>query len=913
MKKAVAILLTVVMLAAVLPFYSFADFESGATRRLSLPVLEKELWEALEGVRSITKRSSADTETIYASAEDGSSSARFKVSFEPMDLSEYRELAIRLAVRGNEKSYPVSVKLSSEKESLIYSLTVSDDIPVIYIPLESAVSGALTDITFTVGDSGTRISYIMINGIDADDTYTYSYKETFSATDVISENRLLKSPEDVTLYPEGGAGSLSPLFTSIPGKDRDVLVWLRLDGTRAGSLTVKTTYVNGEGEEKESKDYHTTPKRSDTPGILSFTVPGGFESIAFEFSGLSADDPIAVFGGGCADMGERESEIGSIASCQYDGKEITVSGTLSTDASLKYLGSKLLLFRIPANETDTFDEKSAKPVAQGGFSTKFTLSYDCDNTYAGYFYKVFLDTSEGLRPVGSLCAANCKATPAGAVGDVSCLYGADAADVFESGASSVILDVYAGKLLENEDIYSAEVYNMGSAYHFNKDYLSAIDKDIRFFTSAAVSVYIRLYSDKEGYAFDYTTDDPRNLSLMSAVCSFLSERYPTVSGFIAGPALNIQGADTPEFAEEKARLIAVFAECIKTKNSNAAVILPFSESERADCSLSVSMLSYYLGKYSAPSVTFMLEGLEGVERLSESAQRIALVAAQQKASVDGSSVLWRVPSSTDAKGAADTYHRLCDRSASLGLRFFCADLSAADRSSELYDGIKNRPDKESSGPSAVSRFEASFVEKEFSGSYPLWDFTSSYDTAGWVGGGSFSSPISAKGSFGTRVLFAGAAENGGAGILIGKTDSPVNMKDLVAKVTFCVTSKMAEKAEISLIFGSGNRRAEFSAVAECNSNCFVLCDMSDFSGAESIDYVSLIVRNAPDGGAELSKIELCSEDLTDEELKTAHKRGGEEEHDPILYALIIIVAAVTVTVFSVLMRKQKRKRRGSER
>ncbi|MBQ4066027.1 MAG: hypothetical protein IJD22_00145, partial [Clostridia bacterium] len=131
-------------------------------------------------------------------------------------------------------------------------------------------------------------------------------------------------------------------------------------------------------------------------------------------------------------MGESKKSIGAISSCRYDGKELTVSGSLSNDASVQYYGSKIFLYAIPASAVPSYDLSELSPIAQTGFSTKFRISADLDRTYAEYFYLTVLDTKEGLLPIGGLTAPAGGQVSATATNAVSAIHGADAADLFET-------------------------------------------------------------------------------------------------------------------------------------------------------------------------------------------------------------------------------------------------------------------------------------------------------------------------------------------------------------------------------------------------------------------------------------------------------------------------------------------------
>ena len=165
-------------------------------------------------------------------------------------------------------------------------------------------------------------------------------------------------------------------------------------------------------------------------------------------------------------------------------------------------------------------------------------------------------------------------------------------------------------------------------------------------------------------------------------------------------------------------------------------------------------------------------------------------------------------------------------------------------------------------------------------------------------------PDSIKNSEGIRVLNANSDESGNAGILIGKTDSSIDMTGMYARITLSVLSKDTSAADVSVILGSTEARAEFFTSVDCNTSVSILCDMTEYTGAGKIDYASVIVRGVPDACAQIQKIELCSDSLTEEQLVQKYESVEEAGHSPLIYALIAIAGAVTVIVFILLMKKQ---------
>lgn len=906
MKKTVSLILVISLLSTLLLSFSLPVFSEGEkTKSLGLDVFKKDMWTIGGDVADITEKHAAGNTILTVNAKEDSRTVSVKAEFDPIDLSLYTEAVLRLAVRGEGEKYEVKVILYSGDADLQHVFTVTNEDATLYIPLSGDIS-LLDGIYISAKCENKPLSYMNLISLTADDTYTYSYEKLFSSYDIYSENSYERTAETFTVTAKGGEARVSLDLTDSLTDKENALVWVGIKASTTGGVQAET--VDSEG------NVYTSPQQTVSyNGTYSFLLKGGFESFSLRIFGLSDKEAkITLTGAGIYSVGEIQKSYGNISSCRYDGKKISVSGSLSQEATKEYNGSRLLLYAIPAAYAEAFETAEYKPIASSGFSTKFRISCELDWAYTEYFYKVVLDTEDGLLPVGSICAPAGGATTQSTIATHTVMYGADAADAFESNISTVIVDLFAGRLLENEDTYSAQIHNYNKkTYYFNKEYLKELDDRMQFYAAAGVEVYFRLYSDKDGYSFDYSADSADSISLMCAISGFISERYPTVKGYIMGVAANEHIASlTPEYAEAKARLLSVFCESVRAKNPTTQVIVPYSEEGAADPYLTCALMSHYLSKYRSGALAYMYEATKDISASYTAAAHLLSITAQFAASSNGAAVLWTAPATGSIEEITDGYRELCTHAQLVGLRFAALSVKKTEKSPALFDSVKAMLSTEKLIDTQIGNFEPEKTQKSFKGSYALWDFTSSYDTAGWVGGGSFSRPVTAKGEGTSRVMMAessGAAE--GAGILIGKTESTLDLSDVYAKVSFQVFSDAAKEADVTVIFGSGETRAEFSSKVECNKPISLLCDMTKFAGSESVDYASLIVRSDGTAGAKISKIELCSSTKTSEELKGRFDKAKADGHDPLLYIIIIFVIAATVTVFSILFKNQISKRK----
>ncbi len=903
MKRIISLCLAVLLLATVFLSFAVPSYSAGEkTKRLPLDIFRRQNWIAVEGVADISEKKASGASLLTVSGEENATFASITGEFEPYDLSEYTEAVFRLAVRGDGEKYSLDIALSSEDSSYVFSAEVDNQETELYIPLDGGFKSSFSKITVSASSADQSISYINLISFTVDNTYTYSYKSVFSSDDVYGEGSFTRTPSDITVMPENGEIVTGFDFSEVYTAEESILVWVKISPSSQGSICAETTDAEGNVAvfSQQNISYN---------GTYAFLVNGGFEDFRLRLTLADKSAGATFTGAGIYKVGAVEKSYGSIASCRYDGKRISVSGSLSKEATTEYNGSRILLYAIPATEVSNCDLTKLKPVAFSGFSTKFRINCELDKTYAEYFYKIVLDTEDGLLPVGTVCAPSSGISTQSTGGNISALYGADAADAFETNVSSVIMDFCAGRLLENEDIYSAQIYNYKKTYYFNKKYLEELDDRMRFYSAAGVKVYLRFYSDRDGYAFDYSADSAESISLMCAVSGFISEHYPQIAGYIIGVGANEHTTSlSPEHAEARARLFAVFSESVRAKNPSAQIIVPYT-STGTDAYLTCALVSHYLSEYKAGATVSMYETAKDAQGAYSNATQLSSIASQLGAASNGAAVLWNVPSTLSAEEITDGYRALCVNSQAHGLRLSALSVKRADKSALLYDSLKSMLDTENLIAASISQFTPSGEDTAFSGSFAFWDFTSSYDTAGWVSGGSFSTPVTAKGQNGGRVMMAessGVTE--GAGILICRTDFPLDLSDIGVRVSFSVMSEKLSEAEVTVIFGSGETRAEFFADVECNKEISLVCDMKEFSGGANVDYAALIVRGDESTEAHVSKIELCSNSKSNEVLEEQFSPAAPEEHNPLLYVIIIFLMAGTVTVFSVLWKKQSLKK-----
>ncbi len=293
--------------------------------------------------------------------------------------------------------------------------------------------------------------------------------------------------------------------------------------------------------------------------------------------------------------------------CTYQSKEnrIYIDGTVAHDFLMSHKDYKITLYRILPGET----LESAMAGEQGivtertDMTVKFTFYINVDSILERFSkYAIVL-----ISPTNESYLAGQPLVPS-----VSSSYEYDMYDksgfkgicsdnslyVGDSGAGTVIVDVDISKT--RGDSANSILYPMGDTYvHFNKSYISAIDKQFRSALTNNAKVYIRLLlsaedaslgiAAKEGYLYSipdlYSKDV---LEYVFTLAEFLTQRYDGITGqlygIIAGSKIDdvkkttyIGERDIYEYVELYTLYLTVIANASRALNKELDIVIPISD------------------------------------------------------------------------------------------------------------------------------------------------------------------------------------------------------------------------------------------------------------------------------------------------------------------------------------------------
>lgn len=881
------------------------------SQAIQLDLLEPQLWNGNDAILYISSRAAANKNALYVFAKnkgDTTLSISAPLDEEPLDLSSLRELAFTMHISGSGTcDFTVTFLCKGTYYNASTKATAGGD-PTIYLPIPEGAKGAVDAIAITLSRWDEPIKSFTLLSITGDERFSYAHAERFMSAGFEPTVGIMQEQEDsIFITPQNGNASFYPNYiTGSRKKEGSAAVYLRIRSTQA-SGTISIHGVTGATPLTILSGEHT----------YGFLIDGSYSDMEYVFSGISTaqETSIIITGAAIHLFSDSITEgVGSISSCRSDGKTVTVKGVLSPDTVVKYINSELALYAIPiwADETEAIQKE---PSAKMSISTRFELSTVPDGVDALFKYKVMIVTENDKIPIAPSAFLSSGGTVSAVDSSVTGIHGTDMVDVFESNVSNVIVDVYADRLFEASDVYAALLYAVGNThYYINRSYLEELDAQIQFCKSSGTKVYIRLLH-KESEEYANSTAWQENITQLYALTSFLAQRYQGITGLILGSHANL---NYHENIESYASLVAIFSTVVKKYCPGATAVIPVCDSyagkntkegiAAADPVSFLCQLSVFLNRKKSDSIMILCESTSLPQRAVTEAAYLSSLVTVCGHPCDGSMLFWQPSTGTDTD-ISTLYQSLCIDAAQAGLRSVILSVSNLDTSNELFNGIKDTVFKNTSA--GLHRRIAEIDSSDaYLGMYPLWDFTGSYDIGGWLSGGGFNNIISAnaKNDLGRVLQSRLESTRNRAGILLCWLDQPLDLTDCSVKFSLGLYDVPADGADISIIFGSGDSRAEYSLTVEQNSVFTATCSLKDFSDAAKVEYIAMILRSGSNPLLEVSKIELCSNEKSAEQLQLSVKGAEKEKKQlhPAFYFIVVMMTATTVIIFSMLERKNNR-------
>jgi len=627
---------------------------------------------------------------------------------------------------------------------------------------------------------------------------------------------------------------------------------------------------------------------------------------------------------------------GSFTTLTYAEGVISATGKLSSD----------MVNRFPKATVGLFTESvtiSGEPILLDEIRMtsrfSFTVSLDkyphahTDNTFF-----VGIITDGETIPVTKSRFVSAKSVTAPS-GSVLALHGANPISVFESGVTTILMDVDIARLITNASASSITVSRGGYIYGLDAEYLRKLDSDMSFYRSFGVSVYFRficksiMRSDVDGSWLTYQgasaeeyllrADNQESLNIYPAVAAFLSQRYENIASFVVSSGVNSKKftgmtsgrlwdnvSDTALIcrliygaASEYIPSVTVSVPLVLSGNDILAPAEIFSAlfAEKLGALGDVPWCLMYTAGGNSPSV--LCENINSSIRLNEGISPLFFAVIYEASDSD--------------KGSTADYESFCDASGTSSVKtvFLSVTKLSSELSRESYSTLKNYGKGEDAVVGTAVNAEALELFAP-TGSASLFDFSNTYSPEGWSAGYGMASLQSSPVFDGNhlRALRCITDPTSPAGIFLCPLDEQLDLRDApLAEFVFSLDA--AETSQVIFLFGNDTSRAEFTLrdtdSYEKDGKLHALCDLSKFSAeVGKIGYVGVIIYSDERATFELSAVNVHSNTLADDGVAALILPQTEEEDKEIPMEFIVLGAVsafvfigISLRVFTVLSRR----------
>ena len=557
---------------------------------------------------------------------------------------------------------------------------------------------------------------------------------------------------------------------------------------------------------------------------------------------------------------------------------------LTKSASVRYVGQRVSLCTSSFSGGDVSVLASAK--ATNTFSFKVPVRDLPQDGRENLYWVEVTDGDNGGVPITKKQFPAVQKAEEG-TGRFAGLHGAAPAGVFETGMPRTIVDVDLDLLAGGSESMSSSVaLSRGSnVYYIDGAAVSRLDRDIKFYASSGVNVYLRFLSDTPSVWFfrhegDNTSDDRRGLDMYLALVTFFCERYGNVSSVVIPDML---GGETEDdggdslwgSAYRVAMLMRLTSSAASVSGKPVFVTLPVgSGSMKGATETGAALVAealYDMGPVPWSVISFSSgTGFPEVDIVSSTAR------ANGTSFPSFAAVCYVPDKGTPVDSFASAFKDLYRDGSSAQVRAVFLSLSSVAPDG-LVDDFSVLSPPRSDGKSRTEYLDAvpfpSTGTEKIKGSRTLWDFSDSYSTGGWTAGTGIT-------SFGTvsrddgagRALRCCLGEDDAFGIALCTAPEGLNLTR-APLVEFDLSVEADRDAEIVFLFGDENGRAEYSAkVTGGAEDVRVVCDFTKSEKPEKPGYMAVMIRSDGAVTADFNRIVCHSTTLTSEELADA--RGG---------------------------------------
>ena len=891
--------------------------------------------------------------SLVSTARDTDDGAFYIAYEEARDLSAFNELCFQMRVDGSSGSCAVQMTFSAAGKT--YDVKGSFEAGKtydVYCPLASFEERDRTDHIYFYYSSDGDLDSVTVSALYADDRFTYAHADRFSSDDFKIDTLAEISEKSITITPAAGACSLEASRLGREKAGNTVISRVSVSGVETGTLAL---FVKDKG----AAEYSDISTINLFPGDNSYTfiydISKGNDAYMLSFSGAECTNgmSLSVNSVSFTYYDEKIEEVSEslpalISSCSVssDGKSVNVKGTVSSGFVVGNIDGKICIVA-----EDMWGKSAPVIVASADMSTMFDIKFSAAGLPALPYlckYSVAL-LGEGEGEYERESQPVFPSAPTGALPGARTILGVESDDTsapFECDASYTVFEIDLERLMTGDPASGRFHSYAGSYYYLSTSYLAEIEKTLGFYLQSGLKVYVRAVvpdDTGDGIYGCPDADDTESVMSCAAAIDYITEKYPSVYGAIAGCRINTftynrsNKDDLFLYAENYAKYLRVVSCAAKSNNPSCIVTVPFGDgyvyggkSAEYDGITGVGkdscdpiMLSVLISKFLSVGggvQWYMMyecedEPKENAELLSRAASRLA----QNVGSAPAGHILYWRP---DGGSAAEDLSSLSEELGftSLGTRSFIISLTGKSVDEETTGAIKRIDTYISRGEGIRVSTAASSYDTSVKGHVFIKDFRTSYGTGDFFSGGTVSSlttetadVMSAfEGKSGLRALRAtGDGSDGGCGVIMANYPDHISLGAADhLNVAMCVSGE-GEEFPVKIVIGDGTQRYEFDCTAASGEPAVFMCPLDGVDIDAS--YIAAEVFAPSAYTVDISRITLSRNDGNERAISDAVGGDTSEKKDSrALITSLIAVAVFTLAVFAVLSVRKDKGESGAE-
>ena len=776
---------------------------------------------------------------------------------------------------GASFGYPVSVTMKTSdgvyvSSSYVDGLTQAERFSVIRMDLAD-VYGIAKELTVSVGFTETsRPLQIRVTAPFLE----YSEDAVFENVSRLSSAGLTlpdgKAADTDRLVPDGESIILKGRLT--PSEDlssaKTTYVRIETDGSSDGTLSVNITYLNGNRKTISGAE---TVMREGT-GTYTMPVTSAGIPVAYELrmEKLTGSEPVELRSVSFSSVPERWelSGHGRLDTVALSEGKVRFKGSVTRDAIKTYPDASVVFYALPAGSAE--DTGSLIEIGRIRVSTKFEFTADLSEALAFpetcRYTAALVPAEGGILLIGRPRYASVPSETAPGT-TVMGLHDALPGGVFESNVSRVMVDIpldtlISAKRREDSILLPYTVYSPDGGTETNTAYLSSdavdqIDRDVRFYISAGIRVYLRFTEAAAGKAVRLNVRDSASSGLFTAAAAFFADRYSSLAGIVLDQKLIADtGGSFAVRGSEAAEACLIMYNIAAVRHPRAVVMLDADEACLDDAAV---VTACEIGGNIPWMILCGADGngedperfISAVESISVTAPGLALICSKEPGEENGE--------------ALERYASLCQDPGRAGIVFFSMTGTDIKNDYSFYSAFRNSTSLGEFIYEADASAEADLPEDR---GYDIWNFTDAFYPLGWIAGGGVSRIYTDYGTVGTggrgegRVLVTelDLGSSGGAGMTLcdfgGKRDLS-GISEL--RFDFAVTRPDGEDAgtyaDVVFFVGDDTYRAEYYVRnVVFGDAASAVCDLSGYANRDTVTYIGAAIYTDGAVSLELSSV-----------------------------------------------------------